>query len=162
MKHRWDVFSVGFFWLLIGLFIISVPNTAEAEVEIFKQGKDLRLSAGGEVVVRSSYWNWFQSTPSSAENEYNHFFTRSRLGILLDHSYIGAYVQGQFVDMWNLPEDSLAPPPQGPLGIGSIYSLHMRERSQHSFALRQAYLDLPSLGLKGLSARIGRFDYMDG
>jgi len=135
---------------------------AVAEAEIFKQGKDLRLSASGETVVRSSYWNWFQSTSSSVENEYNYFFARSRLGISLDHPNIGAYVQGQFVDMWNLPENSLAPPPQGPLGIGSIYSLHMRERSRHSFALRQAFVDLPRLGLNGLSARIGRFDYMDG
>ncbi len=144
------------------LIILSFCNGARAEVEIFRPAADTSISAEGEVVLRSSYWNWFQSSDTAAENEYGYYFIRSRLGLSLKNKHLGAYVQTQDTYMWNLPENSLAPPPQGPLGIGAIYSLHMRDRSTHNLAIRQAYVDLHRVFIRGLSARVGRFDYMDG
>jgi hypothetical protein len=145
----------------LSVFLL-VCTGAQAEIGIFKPSAGTSISAEGEVVFRSAYWNWFRSSDSVAENDYNYFFTRSRLGISMKNPYVSAYAQVQDTAMWNLPENSLAPAPQGPLGIGAIYDLHMRERSAHTLALRQAYLDFPKLFTDGLSARIGRFDYMDG
>lgn len=148
--------------LLVHLTLLSIFNVATAEVEIFKPGTNTSISAEGSIVYRSAYWNWFQSSDPVADNEYNYFFIQSRLGIYLDNPHIGAYVQAQDVYMGNLPENSLAPAPQGPLGIGAIYSLHTGDQSPRALAIRQAYVDLPRLFVKGLSARIGRFDYLDG
>jgi hypothetical protein len=162
MKQKQGLFLSGFLTLLVFLSLLSVCKVAGAEEEIFKVGDHTSISAEGSLLYRSAYWNWFQSSGTEAENAYNYFFTQSRLGISLKYPYVGAYVQAQDVYMGNLPENSLAPAPQGPLGIGAIYSLHIQDRSSHALAVRQAYVDLPKLFVKGLSARIGRFDYMDG
>ena len=135
-----------------------------AEIEIIKIGEkgEGSLSVEGEVAARNSYWNWFQSEETGTDKSYDYFFTRTRLGISLKHPYIGAYIQAQDVHMWNLPDNSLAPPPQGPLGIGAIYYLHRGNDTSNSFIVRQAYLDFPRMFVRGFSARAGRFDYFDG
>jgi hypothetical protein len=125
-------------------------------------GKDAGVFLSGELSARDTAESWFQSEPARADNDYNYVFTRSRLALALRHTYFGAYVQAQGVHMWNLPENSIAPPPQGPLGIGALYDLHRGNGSANSFIIRQAYVDFPRVFLKGLSARAGRFDYADG
>jgi hypothetical protein len=137
-------------------------HTARGEVKVFQLSKEASFSISGEVTARNSYESWFQSDPPKADNDYDYFFTRTRLGISLSHPYIGLSLQAQDVHMWNLPENSLAPAPQGPLGIGAIYDLHRGNDSADSLIIRKAYMDLPRLFVKGLSARLGRFDYADG
>jgi hypothetical protein len=120
------------------------------------------FAADGEVATRYAYWNWFEPSGSTAENSYDYIFTRTRLGFSLNLSPVRFYVQAQDVHMWGLPDDAIAAPPQGPLGIGAIYYLHRGNENSHSTIIRQAYVDIPKLFLDGLSTRIGRFDYVDG
>lgn len=146
----------------MAILIAAVSRPALAEVEIFKVGKETSVSISGELTARHSYEDWFQAATPRAESDYNYFFTRTRLGLGLRNPYIGAFVQAQDVHMWNVPEHSQAPNPQGPLGIGAIYNLHRGARSSDSLIVRQAYLSFPALFVKGLSARIGRFDFAEG
>ena len=148
--------------LLLSLIVLSVSESAMAEIDLFKMGKDVKVTMAGEIVARDSYESWFSPSSSQADPSYNYFFTRSRLSLALRHPYFGAFVQAQDVHMWNLPENSIAPAPLGPLGIGAIYNLHSGSSSSNSLIIRQAYLDFPRIFAKGLSARIGRFDYADG
>jgi len=147
-------------WMLLGLLII--PGSARAEITLFTLDKDTKVLLSGEVTARNTFENWFDPSATTADNSYDYFFTRSRLSLALRNPYIGAFVQAQDVHMWNLPEKSIAPAPQGALGIGATYYSHARSNSDHSLIIRQAYVDFPRLFLNGLSARIGRFDYADG
>jgi hypothetical protein len=48
------------------------------------------------------------------------------------------------------------------MGSGATYYSHAKSDFDHSLIIRQAYVDFPKLFLKGLSGRVGRFDYADG
>ena len=120
------------------------------------------FQANGEVLTRYAYWRWFEPFDSSAENSYDYVFTRTRLDLSLNLSPVRFYVQAQDVHMWGLPDNAIAEPPQGPLGIGAIYYLHGGSENYHSTIIRQAYVDIQKLFLEDLSVRIGRFDYVDG
>ncbi|KPK22689.1 MAG: hypothetical protein AMK69_19270 [Nitrospira bacterium SG8_3] len=124
--------------------------------------KEGSFEANGEVVTRYAHWNWFEPFDSFAENSYDYIFTRTRFGLSLNLASAKIYLQAQDVHMWDLPDNAIVPPPQGPLGIGAIYYLHGESENYHSTIIRQAYLDIPKLFSDNLSARIGRFDYVDG
>jgi hypothetical protein len=162
MKQRPRCFLAGMNWLLIVFIFLSIPGAANAETKLFTLGKDTSISASGEITARNTYENWFEPSVPNVKNSYDYFFTRSRLAIAFRNPFISALVQAQDVHMWNLPESSIAPSPQGAMGIGATYDSHAKSNFDHSLIIRQAYLDFPKLFLKGLSARIGRFDYADG
>lgn len=156
------MYGAGIYMLGMALSLLSTTGTANAEIKLFTLGKDTGISASGEITARNTYENWFEPALETVDSNYDYFFTRSRLAIALRNPYIGAFVQAQHVYMWNLPENSIAPAPQGALGFGATYYAHARSDTDHSLIIRQAYLDFPRLFIKGLSARIGRFDYADG
>jgi hypothetical protein len=148
--------------LLIILGFSLSPHTGKAQVRLFNLDKNTTVSASGEITARNTYENWFEPELSNYKNDYDYFFTRTRLAVALRNPYINAFVQAQDVHMWNLPQYSVAPSPQGAMGSGATYYSHAKSDFDHSLIIRQAYIDLPRLFLKGLSARVGRFDYADG
>jgi hypothetical protein len=152
----------GMFSFFFALILLIYPHAASAEVEVLKLENNAGIYVSGEITARHSYENWFQSATPSADNSFHYFFSRTRLGVSVRHPYVGAFVQAQDVRMGNLPENAVAPAPRGPLGIGAIYALHHGNRSTGSMIVRQAYVDVPRIFAKGLSARFGRFDYADG
>jgi len=151
------------FTFLLGIQPVIFIGEAEAKLTIaeFDVGKG-DFAAEGEVTARYAYWNWFAPSASTEENDYDYIFTRTRLGLTLNFSPVRVYIQAQDTHMWGLPDDAIAPPPLGPLGIGAIYYLHRGNENSHSTIIRQAYIDIPKLFLDGLSTRFGRFDYVDG
>jgi hypothetical protein len=162
MNQKRNLYLAGIYMLFMGFVILSIPGTAKAEFKLFTLDKDTSISASGEITARNTYENWFQPASSNRDNSYDYFFTRTRLAIALRNPNIGVFVQAQDVHMFNLPENSIALSPQGALGFGATYYSHARSDTDHSLIIRQAYLDFPKLFLKGLSVRIGRFDYADG
>jgi hypothetical protein len=142
-------------------FVLIIPG-ADASITIseFNNGKG-RFEFDGNVTTRYSYWNWFDSNLTAADNDYDYFFERTRIGLTFSIPQLKIYVQGQDVHMWGLPDDALAPAPQGPLGIGGIYYLHMGDTHPHSTIIRQAYVDFSPDFAQGLTTRLGRFDYVD-
>ncbi len=160
--RQWRYFFSGGVFLLSVLSAALIPGSVRAETKLFALDKNTSVSASGEITARNTYENWFEPASTNYKNSYDYFFTRTRLAIALRNPYIHAYVQAQDVHMWNLPESSIAPAPQGALGSGATYYSHAKSDFDHSLIIRQAYLDFPKLFLKGLSTRIGRFDYADG
>lgn len=156
--------SILVFLLIVFLSTVAVPqliNNVHAKVTVTESNAG-KITAGGEVAVRYSNWNWFQPAGGTFDNSYDYFFSRSRLNLELESGSFRAFLQAQDVHMAGLPENSAAPAPQGPLGIGAIYNLHTRDDNPHSLIIRQAYIDLPKLFSENLSLRLGRFDYVDG
>jgi len=100
-------------FLFLCLLFFPLSNAANAEVKIFKLKNDTAFSISGEVTARNSHESWFQAAVPQADNDYDYFFTRSRLGLALRNPHVGIFVQAQGVHMANLPENSIAPAPQG-------------------------------------------------
>lgn len=153
--------TVFIFILTILLHLSAISGKADAK-ETIVEGHLGKLSAEGEIALRYSYWNWFEPADGTADNSYDYFFTRTRLGLTFENPGFRAYLQAQDVHMFGLPENSVAQAPQGPLGIGAIYYLHNRDDNPHSLIIRQAYIEFPKLFSGAVSARLGRFDYVDG
>jgi len=153
-------------WMLgiLILMVILVPGIVSAGITIatFNQGTG-SLSVDGKVIYRHEFYNWFEAPDQPNDNnDYSYFFTRSLLGLSLTLPNLKAYVQGQDVHMWGLPDDAVAAAPAGTLGPGAVYYAHGGQEDFHSTIIRQAYLEIPRLFVSGLSARAGRFDYVDG
>ncbi|MEJ2365758.1 MAG: alginate export family protein, partial [Deltaproteobacteria bacterium] len=148
---------------MVVLWILGtvITGNAFAAVKLAEIGQgNGTVTADLDVIGRYENWEWFD--PGTNDNEYGYYFTRTRLGLGLNLSWMAAYIQAQDTHMWNLPENAIAPAPAGPLGIGAIYYAHGHQERYHSTIIRQAYLDFPNLVTDGFSARIGRFDYIEG
>lgn len=115
----------------------------------------------GESLSRYEYWNWFEPV-SNFENEYNYGFTRNRLNITLKDDWGSLFIQGQYTQFGNLPDDAIAPAPVGAMGAGALYFQHSGNTSSHEIFLKSAYVDLTNIRDTGVSLRLGRFDYQDG
>ena len=140
---------------VLGTSISSYAKTKIAE------GSLGTLSAEGDVTLRYENWSWFEAAGSTKNSSYDYYFARTSLGILFENQSFRTYVQAQDVHMFGLPENSVDSKPQGPLGIGSIYYLHNQNDNPHSLIIRQAYIEFPELFSGLISARAGRFDYID-
>ncbi|NOQ37130.1 MAG: hypothetical protein GQ569_14760 [Methylococcaceae bacterium] len=116
--------------------------------------------------LQGSYeaWNYFQPSPAvNNNNQYDLWGVRARLGLELKSDYVDGYVEGQYLGAFGVPDDSISKP-GGALGLGGAYFALTRSTSPENTFLRQAYLTFKAdeLGLKGLSLKLGRFEYMDG
>lgn len=155
--------------LCLVLFVFAVnlvlsPGYSFADIILstFDQGKG-SLSTDLRISYRHEFWDWFKPQAQANENNnYSFFFTRSLAGLKLTLPNLEGYVQAQDVHMWGLPDDAVANQPAGPLGVGAIYFNHGRQKDYSSTIIRQAYLEIPNLFVRGLSFRGGRFDYSDG
>jgi len=124
------------------------------------EGKDKRLTLGGEIIVRYAYWNWFEAP--SDNNEYSYGFQRTRLNLKFRSKYINIFVQPQYVHMFGLPDDAISPSPRGLLGMGGLYYLHNKEENPYKFGVHQAYLQFQNVFDRDISLKFGRFEYCDG
>jgi len=124
------------------------------------EGKDKRLTLGGEIITRYAYWNWFEAP--SDNNEYGYGFQRTRLNLKFDSKYVNIFVQPQYVHMFGLPDDAVSLSPRGPLGMGGLYYLHNKEEDPYKFGLHQAYLQFQNIFDQKISLKAGRFEYCDG
>jgi len=151
--------------ILILLFIyLFSPKYASGDVEIYKFPRNIgKLSFSGEMLWRYEYRDWFDPEPGF-DNQYGFFFKRTRLGLRFNSEKINAFVQGQYIHLFNLPEHSIAPPPYGPLGLGAVYYAHNKNQGEAPYRifLKSAYINFNDPFNIGISGKFGRFDYIDG
>ncbi len=155
-RHRAGV-AVG---ALLFLFFPS-PSSALRWEELPKLGKSLTFT--GSVRVRYESWNFFEPGPvPNGNNEYDFFAVKTRLGLAYQSKPLEALVEGQWTHFFGLPTDANAPPPFGDLGLGATVFAHHRDRDQGRVFLKQAFLKVNDLPVKGFSVKAGRFEYADG
>ncbi len=118
-----------------------------------------RLTFGGAVFGRYAYWNWFEGP--SHDNEYSYEFQRTRLHLKYTSTYWTAFIQPQYVTMWDVPDDAFKAPPEACLGMGALYAEHNHDTTPGDVGIHQAYVLLhPSS--QSWELRLGRFEYTDG
>ncbi|MFZ0963357.1 MAG: alginate export family protein [Terriglobia bacterium] len=145
----------------VGVLLVGArPSFAQSPpAEPLKLGT---VTVQGSVRERVEGWDWFQDP--AYENSYIYPGTLIRLSFsqqreALDWKFeLGAPV------LLDLPNDAIAPSPQGQLGLGAAYfaSNHNSQNTAMIFP-KQAYLRFKHLGgSKGQSLQVGRFEFFDG
>lgn len=149
--------------IIITLLSISTELFAQESKPLGQINEHFRLT--GELQTSYEYWDYFRPTKPALTNSYDLWEVRARLGLQFTSSHIDGFVQGQYIGLYDLPTNAVAPPPIGALGLGgAYYNANDNASSPQSLFLRQAYINLKlaGLGLTGGALKLGRFEFQDG
>ena len=137
--------SRGFFITIIIIIIFFIHcSPVSANITLFTHKADQgELWASGEIVSRYENWNWFEPLPQSNDNnDYDYYFVRSRLALGYRFKWLEAFIQIQDTHVGELPNNSLAAPPAGPLGFGAIL---LCPQEENGFSRHLCQTGLPSI-----------------
>ena len=145
--------------LMAGLSLAWLATPTSAEIAPAEAWPNLRLSAS--LRTRGEFHNFFEPD-GAANNDYAFGGTVLRGALAWKSDAFDLVIEGQNSALFGLPDDAVAPPPQGPLGLGATYFLNNRQQNDASVFLKQGFLSLKRLGLDGLSVKGGRFEFSEG
>jgi hypothetical protein len=118
------------------------------------------LTISGSVRVRVEDWHWFDT--SAAEPDYTFAAPLLRFALSQQTKKFDWQVEGAFPWLINLPTNSIAPAPQGQLGLGAAYYA-ANGGQDGSAVLKQGFVRVNGLGRDTPSRlRLGRFEFVDG
>ncbi len=141
------------------LTILIVPPLTHSEVVLSDISP--KLSVSGSIRLRGEFWNWFEPKGPQS-NSYNFFGSIARGAVQWKDEAFDVYFEGQNSSLAGLPDDAVAPAPQGSLGLGAVYFAHNRRQNDTNIFLKQAFIVLKRVGLEGLSLKGGRFEFSEG
>ena len=107
-----------------------------------------------DIYLRARYelTDWLDPKAPPADPSYSFGHTKLQLGLKYARSGMKAYVQGQYFQLYDLPDDGVGP--------GAAYfAANDKEHSPGDFVLRQGYLSYIGGGASGT---LGRFIYSNG
>ena len=144
------------------MLLLLPYSPLSAKVIIFQDGNNLKIWVSGELTARYENWNWFNpDDKNNTNNNYGYHFIRSRLGVGCETDRLDVFIQAQHTQMWDLPYNSVAQAPGGPLGIGAVYFAHRGKENYHNTFLKQGYIRFKDILQSGTSLKAGRFEYVD-
>jgi hypothetical protein len=118
------------------------------------------VTFSGSVRARSESWNWFDTT--AADPNYTFGGVLARISLSQQTAKFDWQVEGAFPFLINLPENSIAPNPQGQLGLGGGY-FAANGKKDGSVNLKQAFVRFKGIGGDSPSSlRVGRFEFAEG
>jgi hypothetical protein len=147
-------------YLELVLFFSVAAMAQQAAQSATKPMPAAAITVHGSVRVRVEGWNWFQA--DSGDNTYTFNGNIFRLSA------------SKSVDRWDwqaelaaplligLPNDAIAPAPQGQLGLGGNYFAANGHRTAAMVFPKQLFFKWKNLGAGGQNVRIGRFEFSDG
>ena len=111
--------------------------------------------------VRGEQWDWFGSDPAGS---YGFIGALLRVGLSQARPTTSWNIELAAPALLGLPNDAIAPPPRGQLGLGgTYYAANDQAGPPASVFLKQAWVRIgrpPSRG--GHALRLGRFEFADG
>jgi hypothetical protein len=130
------------------------PDTAPAPVKLGS------VTLSGSLRLRVENWDWFEA--QSADNDYTFGAATLRVGVGQQTERVDWLVEGEVPVLMGVPTRSVAPAPQGQLGLGATY-FAANGRKDASVILKQGFVRFKGLfGDKASSLRLGRFEFNDG
>jgi hypothetical protein len=120
------------------------------------------VTVQGSVRTRAYGWDWFQDP--GYENAYAYPGTLFRLGISQQRNDFDWNFEIAAPVLLDLPNQAVAPAPQGQLGLGGAYfaSNHNSQNTANAFP-KQAFMRFKHLGgSEGANLQVGRFEFLDG
>lgn len=118
----------------------------------------------GDFRARYETFDFFQPNATNNNNDYDFWALRTRLGVQYTDEFVDAYAQGEYSGVYGLPNNAQAAP-GGALGLGALYyTENNRQDNISDVHLKQAYANFKfgTLGFKGLSLKLGRFEQNEG
>jgi hypothetical protein len=117
------------------------------------------LTVSGSLRLRFESWDWFDA-PGYQDN-YNFGAGVLRLAVGQQREKIEWQVEGAFPLLVGLPDNAIAPAPQGQLGLGAAY-FAANGRRDGAAILKQAFVRFKGFGGQANSLKVGRFEFNDG
>lgn len=115
----------------------------------------------GNLRSRIEYVNWFEPTSESLDDDYFYTGHLLRLSGVRSNPRFDVQIDLQGVVLTSLPDNSIAPAPQGQLGFGASYNAANRGQDA-VLGLKQAFVRFKNSSRPGQSVRLGRFEFSDG
>lgn len=119
-----------------------------------------KVTLSGSLRLRFESWDWFES--SAAENNYNFGAATLRVALSQQLERFEWQLEAAAPVFIGLPNNAIAPAPQGQLGLGAAYYA-ANGRQDGSIFIKQGFIRFKGLGGdKASSLKLGRFEFSDG
>src|SRR5262250_103679 len=119
MKHTFVLNdSVIIYSLLIVLLIASPLSDAQTQT-VTKPTRFAGINCSGSLRVRPEVWDWYETT--AAEPQYTYFASLLKLSFSQERTKWDWQAEFAQPLLLGLPDHSIAPVPQGQLGLGANY-----------------------------------------
>jgi alginate export protein len=139
----------------VGLLLLSVgPACAQSAPPPSGQ-----VIFSGSLRVRPEVWHWFEA--KGGDSDYTYVGTLLRLAATGQAKRYDWQVELAAPWLAGLPTDSVAPPPEGALGLGATYRAANGGKEASLFP-KQAFVRLHNVGSAGNALRLGRFEFIEG
>jgi hypothetical protein len=149
--------------LLAGLMAVGAVN-ARAQVDLFTiAGQPVTLSAIEQ--NREEVWSWFNPgliKGRNYDNQYNFMGSWIRVGAGYQLDGIKGFAELMSPYFLNLPDNAIAPAPQGNLGLGANYYQPHGNPDDASVFLKQAFVEFRGKPVRDFDFKGGRFEFFDG
>jgi Alginate export len=143
------------------LFALSFAADCQAQTPPPAQPPSDTIQFSGSLRFRSETWGWFDT--SSANPDYTFFATLLRLSLSQRKEDWDWQAEFALPLLANLPGKSIAPAPQGQLGLGASYYAANSDTAPANLFLKQGFIRFKSIfGDKPSNLRFGRFEFVDG
>lgn len=110
--------------------------------------------------TRLEAWDWFQT---GSNDPYAFLGTIARFGLSQQRENFDWQLEFGAPLLLGMPENAIAPAPQGVLGLGGNYfGANDRNRNAAMIFPKQAFVRLKGIGGANQSLRLGRFEFLDG
>src|SRR5512141_2073302 len=106
--------------------------------------------------LRVEMVNWFDPGPGAGDEDYTFVANVIRFGAGVQWRDLQATVEGQEVELWNLPDDAPG------LGPGATYYANTADRDPREVSVRRGVLQWNNAFVKGVSVAGGRYFLNDG
>jgi hypothetical protein len=121
---------------------------------------DTSVNFSGSVRVRAEAWDWFETT--AADGDYLFLGSLLRFSAAQRLPTLDWQLEAASPLLLGLPDDAIAPAPQGQLGLGASYYAANGHENNGSIFLKQAFVRFRNVGLAGNAIRLGRFEFAEG
>ena len=140
---------------------LKAPNSSAAKPQTGPTSIRIGgVTLSGSVRARVESWNWFETDRADSDDTFG--AVTLRFALSQEKDGFDWLVEGQVPILAGLPSNSIAPPPQGQLGLGASY-FAANGHQDASINLRQAFVRFKGLpGDKPSNLRIGRFEFNEG
>lgn len=136
--------------------IPATPKPPPAPVPI-KIGS---VTFSGSLRLRAESWDWFET--DKADGNYTFGAATLRFGFSQSKENIEWMLEGEAPVLMGVPDNAIAPAPQGQLGLGASY-FAASGRQDASLIFKQGFVRFKGLfGDKASSLKLGRFEFNDG
>jgi hypothetical protein len=118
------------------------------------------VTFSGSLRLRAESWDWFDT--DKADGNYTFGAATLRFGFSQVKEKIEWQVEGEVPVLMGVPDNAIAPAPQGQLGLGATYFAANGQQNA-SLIFKQGFVRFKGLfGDKASSLKIGRFEFNDG